>query len=223
MSWVRTEQSRERRIRTCLTEACTSNQGKEHAHDENCRSLAAALLACASVATPAFAQDGNGSGNGNREGNGRGSENSAAESAPGHAKGEGESARDFAPGQVKGDDESAKTYAPGQTKRADDGDDDDTTGSVNNTNLGTLISTIRASKTDLSGIADDVEVTVVDVDEFAVNRTALDNAVEAREAEIAQLRQDLAELDFDDLTDDQIDAAVAVRVEADGTLTVFVD
>ncbi|MCA1491583.1 hypothetical protein I6F11_11680 [Ensifer sp. NBAIM29] len=48
-------------------------------------------------------------------------------------------------------------------------------------------------------------------------------AVEAREAEIAQLRQDLAELDFDDLTDDQIDAAVAVRVEADGTLTVFVD
>ncbi|MCG5480288.1 MAG: hypothetical protein KK478_14660 [Ensifer alkalisoli] len=186
-------------------------------------SLAAALLACASVATPAFAQDGNGSGNGNGEGNGRGSENSAAESAPGHARGEGESARDFAPGQVKGDDESAKTYAPGQSKRADDGDDDDTTGSVDNTNLGTLISTIRAGKTDLSGIADDVEVTVVDVDEFAVNRTALDNDVEAREAEIAQLRQDLAELDFDDLTDDQIDAAVAVRVEADGTLTVFVD
>lgn len=184
-------------------------------------SLAAALLACASVASPVFAQDGNGNGNG--KGNERGTENSAAESAPGHAKGEGESARDVAPGHVKGDDESAKSYAPGQTKRTDDGDDDDTTGSVDKTNLGTLISTIRAGKTDLTGIADDVDVTVVDVDEFVVNRTALDNAVVAREAEIAQLREDLAELNFDDLTDEQIEAAVAVRVEADGTLTVFVD
>lgn len=186
-------------------------------------SLAAALLACASVASPVFAQDGNGNGNGNGKGNERGTENSAAESAPGHGKGEGESARDVAPGQVKSDDESAKSYAPGQIKRAGDGGDDDTTGSVNKRNLGTLISTLRADRTDLGGIQDDVEVTVVDVDEFVVNRTALDNAVEAREAEIARLREDLAELDLDDLTDEQIGAAVAVRVEADGTLTVFVD
>ena len=56
-----------------------------------------------------------------------------------------------------------------------------------------------------------------------VNRTALDNALESREAEIAQLREDLAALDLDDLTDAQIEAAVAVRLEADDTLTVFVD
>lgn len=181
--------------------------------------LAATVLACASVAAPAFG--GNGDGNGN--GKGGGSENSAADRAPGHAKDEGESAKDSAPGQVKGDDESAKAYAPGQTKRADDGTDDDETGSVGKRNLGTLISTIRAGKSDLSGVADDIDVTVIDIDDFAVNRTALDNALETREAEISQLREDLAALDLDDLTDAQIEAAVAVRVEADGTLTVFVD
>lgn len=180
--------------------------------------LAATVLACASVAAPAFG--GNGDENGN--GKGGGSENSAADRAPGHTKDEGKSARDSAPGQLKGDGESAKAFAPGQTKRSDD-DDNNGTGSVGKRNLGTLISTIRAGKSDLSGVADDIDVTVIDIDDFKVNRTALDNALEAREAEIARLREDLAALDLDDLTDAQIEAAVAVRVEADGTLTVFVD
>ncbi len=186
------------------------------------RVLVASLLGAALLAAPALAQ-GNGGGNGGPSGgNGGGHDggsHGASASAPGHNKGDGGNASAAAPGRMKADGDDASAYAPGRVKAASG----ETTASVGKPNFGTVISTIRAGKSDLAGIASDVDFTVVDASELGGGAPALANAIRDNRAAIEALRDELAALDIDGLTDAQIDAAIATRVEADGSLTIFVE
>lgn len=164
--------------------------------------IAASMLASASIAMPAFAQG-------------------ASESAPGHSKEAGANASTEAPGQVK-DETSASEVAPGKSK-AEGEVDTGTTAAIDDANFGTVISSIRAGKNDLGGLADDRSVNVVEMGDLieGENRVALENAVEDNMDSIEELRADLAALDLEGLSDEEIDAAVAAEVEADGSLTVY--
>ena len=51
---------------------------------------------------------------------------------------------------------------------------------------------------------------------------ALENALDDRADAIEDLRDELAALDLPDLSDDEVDDAVAARRTRDGSLTVFV-
>lgn len=190
--------------------------------------MAASLLAsAAAISGPAFADD-------------RGGDKGASAHAPGQMKGDGESARDFAPGQLKADGESARKYAPGQQLSNDDDqnvDDDDQiaedddnevdeteTGSIGDTDLDEIISMIGSGGVDFSSIDSSTDVNVVDIGDMLEddNRAAFDSTLAENNTQISQLRTDLGGLDLEGLSDDQIDDAVAARVEADGSLTVYV-
>jgi hypothetical protein len=194
--------------------------------------LAASLLASAFIASPVLANEGgNGNGNGNgatsshgngaadSESGGNGAANSNSNSAAGFAP----SRTGEVPGQVKGDDESARQYAPGQLKKDDI--DEDTTASVGQPNLGSVLSSIRAGSSNLAGVDENVEVTVIDIDDLTRgrNRAAFDNALRDNDGEIGDLQTALLDMGLTNLSDADAEAAVAVQVEADGSLTVFVD
>jgi hypothetical protein len=178
--------------------------------------LTASLMASATFTMPALSQ-----------GHGDGA-SSAAESAPGQMKGEDESARDHAPGQLKGEDESATQYAPGQIKQADTEEEEvdlNATASTGEPTFGTLISSIRRGNADLSDLEHDATINVVPIDDLVKgnNLSALENALSVNDDQIDQLRGELADLDLNELSDEDAGTAVAVRVEADGSLTVFTD
>jgi hypothetical protein len=194
---------------------------------------AVALFASSVFAMPAIAQNGNGNGNGGGNGNGNGGGQAEAPGAsgfaPGHLKSDDTGARSFAPGRQT--DTSAREAAPGQKMRAagtdtddddDDDVDDDTTASVRS-NYGTVISLIRSGKADLSDLPSDIDVTFVEVDDLKPtgNRTALDNALEARAEAIEDLRDEIDEIEA--LADVDLETVVAAQVAADGTLIVYVD
>lgn len=164
--------------------------------------IAASMLASASIAMPALAQG-------------------KSDSAPGHSNEAGMSPSTQAPGQVK-EGGNASEIAPGKSMKEGEVDTG-TTAAIDDANFGTVISSIRAGKSDLAGLADGPEVNIVEVGDLieGENRVALDNAVEDNMDSIEALRGDLAELDLDGLSDDEIDAAVAAEVEADGSLTVY--
>ena len=196
--------------------------------------LTASLLASAVIATPALSQGNSGKSMGKGNGAASSMGGGASDLAPGQMKrlesGAG-AATDFAPGQIKGDGESARDYAPGQLKKENSADadvdvDSGTTASTAKGNFGTVISSIRAGKSDLSAVTADTEVNVVPVDELIEgnNRSALDNALSDNQDQIDQLRADLGGIEgLEGLSEEQIDAAVAARVEADGSLTVYTD
>lgn len=167
--------------------------------------VAAPLLASALAATPALAQGKSESAPGHNKSDNGNMGMGASSMAPGHLK-QGGSARDFAPGQLRGNA----------------GVDAGTTASVGN--FGRLISSIRAGKSDLSAVNEDTTVNLVSVDSLihGNNRAALDNALGDNQDQVEDLRDDLAELDLG-LTDAEIDSAVAARMEADGSLTVYTD
>lgn len=174
---------------------------------------------------------------------------SATGSAPGQLKGDDQSATEFAPGQTNQDAADADIDTGDDTAgadaetdldatagadidtgedaaEADAGIDTTTTASTGQDNFGTVISSIRAGKSDLSGVTADTDVNVVSVDELMEgnNRSALDNALEDNQEQIDQLRADLGDIEgLEGLTDTQIDSAVAARVDADGSLTVYTD
>lgn len=184
-----------------------------------------ALLAFGLAGSVAFAQ-GNGNGNGKGQGGdgGNGNGHGASSMAPGHMKGDGGSARDFAPGQRSAGD-SAREFAPGQRMNALRSDDGATASVRRGDNYGTLISLLRSGRGDLSGVAPDVDVTVIDVDSVIPNgnRRALDNALDAREAEIDALRETLDELDAAGMAGIDLRDVVAAETAADGSLIVYVD
>lgn len=165
--------------------------------------LAASLMSAGLAAAPAFAQG-------------------KSADAPGHNRSDAEmGASSVAPGQLK-QEGSARAFAPGQQSEGEPGVDSETTASIGN--FGTLISTIRAGKSDLSGADEVTAVNIVPVDSLirGNNRVALDNALADSDGEIEALRDELAELDLD-LTDEEIGSAVAARMEADGSLTIYTD
>ena len=169
--------------------------------------IAASLLATATAVAPALAQGNSGNAPGN-SGGGKG----ASANAPGQMKQERDNDRQGAPGLLK----------LGKADRIDSG----TTAAVaGKSNFGTLISSIRAGKSSLDGVTVDSTINVVQVEDLieGSNRVALDNALADNEAEVEALRDDLAALDPDGLTDEDIDRVVAARPEADGSLTVYVD
>ncbi|MBS3652291.1 hypothetical protein KEU06_27240 [Pseudaminobacter sp. 19-2017] len=203
------------------------------------KKLTAALLSAALIATvPAIAYAGQGNGKGG-ESSGRsgekggGSSGNHGKSGEAHGKAEGKGRanaanRDKAPGHQKSENRSARAYAPGQVKKQAVGDDqlgDETTASIGRVNFGTVISSIRAGKSSLNGVTVDTQVTVVDVSNLVRgnNRVALANALAKNQISIETLRDDLASLGIADLTQDEIDSAVAARRARDGSLVVFVD
>ncbi|MBX3529519.1 MAG: hypothetical protein KF849_02860 [Rhizobiaceae bacterium] len=181
------------------------------------RSLAAVLLATSLVSAPAFAQGNSGNAPGH---SGEAPGNSG--NAPGHADGApGRSGE--APGHMGG----GFIFSPGKSAEAPRGErvDRTSTAAIGQKNFGTVISSIRAGKSDLSGLIDGAAVNVVDVDTLiqGANRVALENALRDNGAEIDSLRDELAALDLVGVDDATVDAVVAARVEADGSLTLYVD
>jgi hypothetical protein len=172
--------------------------------------LAASLLAAAIFAAPSFAQ-GN---SGNAPGHGGDSPGNSG-NAPGHsASGQG---------QTRGQS-GVMMQAPGLMKAAEAKADRTTTAAIGATNFGTLISTIRAGKSSLDGVDESTALNIVPAETLirGENRVALDNAIRDNQAEIDALRDELAGLDLE-LTEEEIDAAVAARVEPDGSLTIYTE
>jgi hypothetical protein len=203
------------------------------------KKLTAALLSAALIATVpglTYAGQGNGKGgespgrSGEKGGSSSGSHGRSGD-ASGKAEGKGRANatnRDKAPGHQKDDDRSARAFAPGQVKKQAVDDDElaaKTTASIGRANFGTVISSIRAGKSSLTGIDADTQVTVVDVSDVVRgnNRVALENALAKNQTSIETLRDDLAALGITDLTQEDIDSAVAARRARDGWLVVFVD
>lgn len=172
--------------------------------------LSASLLLGAS-AVPSFAQ-GN---SGNAPGHGGDSPGQSG-NAPGHGA--------SAPGPDRG---GAAMQAPGQLRAAEvraDRTDRTTTAAIGTTNFGTLISSIRAGKSSLDGVDDATVLNVVPAETLinGENRVALDNAIRDNQDDIDALRDELAALDLG-LTEEEIDSAVAARVESDGSLTLYTE
>ena len=203
--------------------------------------LAASLIAAAGLSGASYAKGG-GNGNGGGHGSGgsghgshsaSGNTHSASSFAPGRTKAAGENATAYAPGRIKQKDESAAAYAPGKVKKATEEtaavidepvtDDDATAGSK--VNFGTLISSIRASKTSLEGVDETTAVSVVDVDDLMQgnNRVALENALADNQDQITDLRADLTALALPDLQSQDVEQTVGIAKAKDGSLTVFVD
>ncbi len=145
----------------------------------------------------------------------------ASQFAPGQQQEEPGGARELAPGQAEG---PANEAAPGQQMRAaGDSDDEMATGSIGQPNFGTVISTLRSGQMDVSGVESDAQVNLVEIDELAPSgeRQALDNAVADRQGDIDTLRQNLRDAGLSNLSDADIDRAVAAEVEADGSITLY--
>lgn len=167
--------------------------------------IAASMLASAAITMPVAAQG-------------------KSDSAPGHSgeSGSGEmGASSAAPGQIK-EETSASNVAPGRSAVEVDPDE---TAAIGSANFGTVISSIRAGKSDLTGLADDATVNVVSVDDLiqGENRVALENAVDDNMESIDDLRLDLAALELEGLENADVDAAVAAQVDAEGNLTIYTD
>lgn len=192
--------------------------------------LAASLVAAAGLSGMSYAKGGNGNGGGHGAGGAGHSSghsasahtHSASNSAPGRVKASGKNATAYAPGRIKQAD-SAAAYAPGTLKKATT--DEDNVDGAAKVNFGMLISSIRASKTNLDGIDDATAVSVVDVDDLTRgnNRVALENALADRQSQIADLRADLTALNLSGLQTEDVEQAVGVATAKDGSLTVFVD
>lgn len=179
--------------------------------------LAIALFAAVALSAPALAQGNSGNAPGH---SGDGPGNSA--NAPGHADGgPGKS------GAAHGGRDGGVIFSPGRSAEAPRGHDVDrgTTASTGKENFGTVISSIRAGKSDLSGFAEGAAVNVVDVDTLiqGANRVALDNALRDNTEQVDTLRDEVAALDLDGIDDATVESVVAARVEADGSLTLYVD
>ena len=117
--------------------------------------------------------------------------------------------------------------APGQLKAAEAREarpDRTTTAAIGRGNFGTLISSIRAGKSSLDGVDETTVVNVVPAETLinGENRVALDNAIRDNQDDIDALRDELAGLDLG-LTEEEIDSAVAARVESDGSLTLYTE
>lgn len=179
--------------------------------------IALAAAALVLLSAPSFAQGNSGNAPGH---SGDAPGNSG--NAPGHAEGSpGRSGE--APGQMGG----GFIFSPGKSAEAPRAErvDRGTTAAIGQPNFGTVISSIRAGKSDLSGLVDGAAVNVVDVDTLiqGANRVALDNALRDNTEQVDTLRDEVSALDLDGVDDATVDSVVAARVEADGSLTLYVD
>lgn len=174
--------------------------------------IALAAAALVLLSAPSFAQGNSGNAPGH---SGDAPGNSG--NAPGHAQ-DSPGRSGEAPGQMGG----GFIFSPGKSaERVDRG----TTAAIGQPNFGTVISSIRAGKSDLTGLVDGAAVNVVDVDTLiqGANRVALDNALRDNTEQVDTLRDEVAALDLDGVDDATVDSVVAARVEADGSLTLYVD
>lgn len=145
----------------------------------------------------------------------------ASEFAPGQQQDEPGGASELAPGHAEG---PAREAAPGQQMLAAEGEEDEiVTGATGQPNFGTVISTLRTGQMDIASVEADAQVNLVEIDELAPtgNRQALDNALADRQSEIDALRDNLRDASLSELDDADIDRVVAAQVEADGSVTLY--
>lgn len=114
---------------------------------------------------------------------------------------------------------------------ADAGIDPGTTAATGDANFGSVISSIRSGKmdTDFSAVTDEEKVEVVKVDSLTgadADPQALENAISQNQSEIDKLRTAIdeneaikAKLEEENLASSDV---VATEMEADGTVTVYV-
>jgi hypothetical protein len=145
----------------------------------------------------------------------------ASEFAPGQQQSEPGGASEMAPGRADG---PAQEAAPGQQMQASDGDEDAIiTGATGQPNFGTVISTLRSGQMDIVDVEADARVNLIEIDDLAPTgeRQALDNAVADRQNDIDALRDSLRDASLDELEEADIDRVVAAQVEADGSVTLY--
>ena len=176
---------------------------------------AASMLASASMIGIGSAQSSNSTQDERRIAQG------ASEFAPGQQQSEPGAASEMAPGHADG---PAREAAPGQQMQASDGDEDAIiTGATGQPNFGTVISTLRSGQMDIADVEADARVNLIEIEALAPTgeRQALDNAVADRQNDIDALRDSLRDASLNELEEADIDRVVAAEVEADGSVTLY--